>query len=572
MPLNVLHYRHAGRPQWGVVRDGLITPVPGVFETTRAFLEANSIEALSRLSGQTLKEADVELLSPITKNQQFLCQGANYRQHMIESGMDPDAKTFNMIFTKAQSCIAPANTDVVRPSRVRFLDYEIELGLVLKRDVHGPEHVTEANLQEFVAGAVIVNDYSARDVQIPEMQFYKGKSFRTFGPIGPYLCLLTPDDFRRLRDLQLSLTVNGKVRQKDSVANLVFGPAETLTELSSVQDLYVGDLLSTGTPAGCALSVPVARAAADRGAAAGSGQMEDVHEDPGRPGAVSERRRRGRVPHRNARRRDRSRRATQPDRRRGLSLRVPSERTRSGLLAARKKGPSGRQSVLFGRLGEGRLEGAGLRRGVAVNLERPVHGRGEVGRGRQGVDELGRTHEGDTALPRAGPAEPRDPFAAKVLHLYQRVRRGTASRRRPAGARRRGRAPRTARPARRPGQGFRIQARARVTAVADGRLRRRIRLAVSRPRARRVFDGDARVVMREADDFATAQRRHVWIAFEQLLHPGFERGLIEEIADRPDEGLSVRRSWLSTDPSSSTPWTGVSMSMSCSSSTATPAA
>ena len=110
MPLNVLHYSHEGRPQWGVVRDGQVTPVPGAFETTRAFLQANSIEALSRLSGPTVKEADVELLSPVTRNQQFLCQGANYRQHMIEFGMDPDAKTFNMIFTKAQSCIAPANT------------------------------------------------------------------------------------------------------------------------------------------------------------------------------------------------------------------------------------------------------------------------------------------------------------------------------------------------------------------------------------------------------------------------------------------------------------------------------
>ncbi len=256
MPLNVLHFKHEGRAQWGVIRDGRITPVPKAFATTRAFLEANSIEALSQLSGATIKETDVELLSPVTKNQQFLCQGANYRQHMIESGMDPDAKTFNMIFTKAQSCIAPANTDVVRPSRVRFLDYEIELGLVLKRDVTSAERMTDERLHEFVAGAVIVNDYSARDVQIPEMQFYKGKSFRTFGPIGPYLCLLAPDDFRRLRDLQLALTVNGKIRQKDSVANLVFGPAETLTELSSVQDLHVGDLLSTGTPSGCALSVP----------------------------------------------------------------------------------------------------------------------------------------------------------------------------------------------------------------------------------------------------------------------------------------------------------------------------
>jgi 2,4-didehydro-3-deoxy-L-rhamnonate hydrolase len=256
MPLNVLHFKHEGRPQWGVVRGGLVTLVHGVFETTGEFLEANPIETLSHLSGPTVKEADVELLSPVTRNQQFLCQGANYRQHMIESGMNPDAKTFNMIFSKAQSCIAPADTDVVRPSRVRFLDYEIELGLVLKRDVISAQRVTDANLHEFVAGAVIVNDYSARDVQIPEMQFYKGKSFRTFGPIGPYLCLLTPDDVRRLHDLRLTLTVNGKVRQNDTVANLVHGPAETLTELSSVQDLHVGDLLSTGTPSGCALSVP----------------------------------------------------------------------------------------------------------------------------------------------------------------------------------------------------------------------------------------------------------------------------------------------------------------------------
>jgi 2,4-diketo-3-deoxy-L-fuconate hydrolase len=256
MPLNILRYRHEGRPQWGVVRDGTLTPVPGDFPTTRAFLEANPLDALTRLQGPTVRETEVELLSPVTPNQQFLCQGANYRQHMIESGMNPDAKTFNMIFTKAQSCIAPANVDVIRPERVRFLDYEIELGLVLKRDVTSPVTVTDANLSEFVAAAVIVNVYSARDVQIPEMQFYKGKSFRTFGPVGPYLCLLAPADFARLRDLQLSLTVNGKVRQKDSVANLVYGPAETLTELSGVQNLHVGDLLSTGTPSGCALSIP----------------------------------------------------------------------------------------------------------------------------------------------------------------------------------------------------------------------------------------------------------------------------------------------------------------------------
>src|SRR5271166_4423645 len=256
MPLNVLHFKHRGNAQWGVIRNGVVTSIPGAFETTCAFLQANSIDALSRLNGPALRETEIELLSPVTENQQFLCQGANYRQHMIESGIDPNAKTFNMIFTKAPSCIAPANSDVVQPSRVRFLDYEIELGLVLKRNMSWGQRVTNDNLRDFVAGVVIVNDYSARDIQIPEMQFYKGKSFRTFGPVGPYLCLLEPGDIPKLRKLDLTLTVNGSVRQKDSTANLVHGPAETLTELSGVHDLYAGDLLSTGTPSGCALSIP----------------------------------------------------------------------------------------------------------------------------------------------------------------------------------------------------------------------------------------------------------------------------------------------------------------------------
>lgn len=256
MSLNIVRYEHQGRAQWGVIRGGQITPVPGDLATTGDFIRGSSLPELSKLSGATLELAAVKLLSPVTQNQQFVCQGANYRQHMIESGMDPDVKSYNMIFTKAQSCIAPADTDVIKPGIVQFLDYEIELGLVLRKAIRGTVKITDANLHEYVAGAVIVNDYSARDVQIPQMQFYKGKSFRTFGPVGPWLTLLDASSIAALKALQLKLTVNGDVRQNDTTANLVYGPAETLTELSSVQDLEAGDLLATGTPAGCALSVP----------------------------------------------------------------------------------------------------------------------------------------------------------------------------------------------------------------------------------------------------------------------------------------------------------------------------
>lgn len=256
MALNVLHFEHEGHSQWGIVKQGRVTPIPGHYPTTAAFIAVHSPETLSKLEGPSLAESEVKWLSPVTQNQQFICQGANYRQHMIESGMDPDAKRYNMIFTKAPSCIVPANSDLVRPKHVRFLDYEIELGLVLKRNTVERQVVSESNLHEFVAGIVIVNDYSARDVQIPQMQFYKGKSYRTFGPVGPYLCLLDRQDISLLRKLDLRLTVNGETRQHDSTANLVYGPAETLTELTGVHDLFAGDLIATGTPAGCALSVP----------------------------------------------------------------------------------------------------------------------------------------------------------------------------------------------------------------------------------------------------------------------------------------------------------------------------
>lgn len=256
MSLNVVRFQHQDRTRWGVVRSDQITPIPGTFATTGDLVRGHALKDLAALAGPKLRLGEVQLLSPVTENQQFVCQGANYRQHMIESGLDPDVKTYNMIFTKAPSCICPADSDVVKPANVQFLDYEIELGLVLRKAITGRVQVTDANLHEYVAGAVIVNDYSARDIQIPQMQFYKGKSFRTFGPVGPWLTLLDASDIAGLKHLELRLTVNGEVRQNDSTGNLVYGPAETLTELSRVQDFEAGDLLATGTPAGCALAVP----------------------------------------------------------------------------------------------------------------------------------------------------------------------------------------------------------------------------------------------------------------------------------------------------------------------------
>jgi 2-keto-4-pentenoate hydratase/2-oxohepta-3-ene-1,7-dioic acid hydratase in catechol pathway len=256
MPVPVIRYEHRGRISWGVVREGKVFAIPGEYATTEEFVDAVRIEEMAALNAVAIPLSDVRTLSPVTRNQQFICLGANYRQHMIESGIDPDVKRYNMMFTKAPGSIVPADSELIKPRCVRFLDYEIELGLIIKKSVTQKVSVSQENLPDYIAGVVIVNDYSARDIQIPEGQFYKGKSFRSFAPVGPILCLLKAEEMHYLRELQLTLTVNGEVRQQDTTANMVNAPSETLAELSGVHDLSPGDLIATGTPSGCALSVP----------------------------------------------------------------------------------------------------------------------------------------------------------------------------------------------------------------------------------------------------------------------------------------------------------------------------
>jgi 2-keto-4-pentenoate hydratase/2-oxohepta-3-ene-1,7-dioic acid hydratase in catechol pathway len=105
---------------------------------------------------------------------------------------------------------------------------------------------------------VVANDVSARDVQLPQGQWYKGKSYRTFCPVGPYLCVPEPDEVARWKDLRLTLSVNGQLRQNSLAGDMVFKPADTLSEFSQLERFQVGDVILTGTPGGVALQPPKA--------------------------------------------------------------------------------------------------------------------------------------------------------------------------------------------------------------------------------------------------------------------------------------------------------------------------
>ncbi len=254
MAINVVRYRHAGTTDWGVLNDGRLEPLSCGDLSTGELLGHRPFDGAAPV--ELINIANVELLAPITAPCRVICQGANYRQHMIESGVNPDDKQFNLLFMKSDATLAPPRGDVRVPAQVQLLDYELELGLVFGKPVSRPTTITADTLPDYVAALVMTNDVSARDIQLPQNQWFKGKSYRGFCPVGPVLSVLEPDDYPLLDQLELTLLVNERVRQHDSTANLVYRPLETLTELTQVSDLAPGDVLLTETPSGCALRAP----------------------------------------------------------------------------------------------------------------------------------------------------------------------------------------------------------------------------------------------------------------------------------------------------------------------------
>ncbi|MFL6083073.1 MAG: fumarylacetoacetate hydrolase family protein [Mycobacterium sp.] len=207
-------------------------------------------------SGETVPVDSLDLISPVTKPCRVVAQMTNFASHVKDAGMDPQTIPLTF-FRKASASISGPFDDIVKPQHVKFLDYEVEIGLVIGRDIPVGTTISESNLADFIAGLVITNDVSARDIQLPQTQFYEAKSYPTFTPVGPALVLLDTDELKRFGDLRLQLRVSGEVRQNMLVdGDMLYKPLQALQSLARFQDLSAGDLVMTGTPVGTALSAP----------------------------------------------------------------------------------------------------------------------------------------------------------------------------------------------------------------------------------------------------------------------------------------------------------------------------
>ena len=213
---------------------------------------------LPALTGAPLALSAVRLQAPLpVPRRNVWCVGRNYHAHAKElatsvfkaSNADPQA--WPIVFTKVPECVVGPTDEVRLPGAAISdqIDYEAELAVVIGK---GGKNITQADAMSHVYGYTIVNDVTARDVQMRHQQWDMGKSFDTFCPMGPWIVTADAMDGRKTR---VRCWVNGELRQDGPTENMIFDIPTLIETISRGITLYPGDIIATGTPAGVGMGL-----------------------------------------------------------------------------------------------------------------------------------------------------------------------------------------------------------------------------------------------------------------------------------------------------------------------------
>jgi acylpyruvate hydrolase len=197
----------------------------------------------SILAGLLAPLDQVRLRPPIARPGKIVCVGLNYADHAREGGREPPAAP--VFFLKSANTIVGPQDPVLLPPNSTQVDYEAEMAVVIGKP--GGE-IPENEAGEHIAGYMILNDVSARDMQFGDKQWFRGKSCDTFAPTGPWI--VTRDEMPDPHNLGIGLTLNGETMQDSNTSNLIFRVPFLLSYLSQSLSWETGDLISTGTPPG----------------------------------------------------------------------------------------------------------------------------------------------------------------------------------------------------------------------------------------------------------------------------------------------------------------------------------
>jgi 2-keto-4-pentenoate hydratase/2-oxohepta-3-ene-1,7-dioic acid hydratase in catechol pathway len=240
-----------GTSRPGALLNGKVADLSSSFSSVLSIIHgaAEALSAAVSIAANTsthIAANKVKLLAPIQHPPRIFCVGLNYRDHAVESKMEiPKVPT---VFLKLPSALVGPNDPIELPAISSQPDYEAEFACVIGK---GGSCIAPESWAEHVFGYTILNDVSARDVQLATTQWTLGKSFNTFAPLGP--AVVTKDEIADPHALDVKLSIDGEVLQHSNTRELIFRLPDLVAYISSITPLQPGDIISTGTPAGVGL-------------------------------------------------------------------------------------------------------------------------------------------------------------------------------------------------------------------------------------------------------------------------------------------------------------------------------
>ncbi len=258
--MKIARFLESGKETFGLVKDGKIatreqitfeTGIPLPF-TIKDFLFDGWFDEIKEKVSKISYERNISnctLLAPIPNPSKIICLALNYIDHAKEQDRTPPEEP--VIFIKPRTSLTGTQSDIVCPSFVTKLDYEIELALVIGKN---SKNIPESKAMEAIFGYMIFNDVSARDIQFKDKQFTRGKGFDTFAPCGPWIT--TADEISNPQNLKMITKINDEIRQKSNTSKMFLKIPSIVSKLSKVMTLEKGDIITTGTPEGVVLNNP----------------------------------------------------------------------------------------------------------------------------------------------------------------------------------------------------------------------------------------------------------------------------------------------------------------------------
>jgi len=244
--MRLVRFGQKGNIKPGLWKDGNIVDLREIFpqipDINETFFREGWLEKVAGVknSGQKI---ETWIASPIHRPSKIICLGKNYAEHAKEGGFENPEKP--LIFCKTPNALSGPYDPIILPRSSGQVDWEVELAVIIGKE---GKRINETDAFDYIAGFTVMNDVSGREAQFSDSQWFRGKSFDSFAPAGPFI--VTPDEIDDVNNLRLTAVVDGEIMQDGNTRDMIFDIPAIIENISEDITLIPGDIISTGTPAG----------------------------------------------------------------------------------------------------------------------------------------------------------------------------------------------------------------------------------------------------------------------------------------------------------------------------------